>query len=331
VYSIDESFIDLNGMEHHELSSYGHQIKDTVYRYTGIPTGVGIAPTKVLAKLANRIAKKEAHHQHVFVIATEEQRINVLQRTLIKDIWGIGKKHAKRLQDVGVHTAFQFTETPLAWVRKEMTVVGERLWRELRGETCLEMIEIPEPKKGIGTAKSFGQRIEHLELIEEACAYYISEVTEVLRAQRSVAMYLEVFLQTNPFSAYDPQYRNKQKVTLAIPSNNTFTLIAEARKILQAIYKPGYRYKKVGVNLTGIIPEHYVQGNLFESEKSGEDASLMKLFDELNCKYGKGKVFSGLTGTRKSEWELIKADRSPRYTTQWNELRTLSGAKHPSL
>lgn len=323
VYSIDESFLDLSGFEYLDLNTYGKQIKDTVYRHTGIPTGVGIAPTKVLAKLANRIAKKEAHHGHVFVIANEEERIAVLKRTEIKTIWGIGKQHAKRLQEVGVHTAYQFTQTPLAWVRKEMTVVGERMWRELRGEPCLEMITLPEPKKGIGTAKSFGKKLEDLERIEEACAYYISEVSEVLRAQKSCAMYLQVFLHTNQFSAYDSQYRNKQTVTLPVPTNNTFVLISEARKILKAIYRPGYRYKKVGVNLTGIIPEAYVQGNLFESPGVEANKELMALFDALNGKYGKAKVFSGLTGTRKSEWELVKADRSPRFTTQWSELLTV--------
>ncbi len=320
VYSIDESFVDLHGFEHKNLKHYGNFIKETIFRNTGIPTGVGIAPTKVLAKLANKIAKKGPEHDHVFVIDSDAQRIEVLKNTEIKGIWGIGRQHAKKLQEVGIYTAYQFTEMPLAWVRKEMTVVGERLWRELRGEPCMDMIEIPKPKKGIGTAKSFGHKLESLDLIEEACSYYISEVAEVLRAQKSCAMYLQVFLNTSSFSVNDKQYRNKQTVTLAIPTNNTFTLITEARKILKTIYKPGYRYKKVGVNLTGIIPEAYVQGNLFESPKTEKHKELMQLFDTLNYKYGKGKVFSGLTGTRMKEWELVKADRSPRFTTQWSEI-----------
>ena len=320
VYSIDESFINLEGFINLDLKHYGNTIKETIFRNTGIPTGVGIAPTKVLAKLANKIAKKEPKHNYVFVIDSDEQRIDVLKKTEIKTIWGIGKQQAKKLQSIGVFTAYQFTQTPLSWVRKEMTVVGERLWRELRGESCMDMIEIPKPKKGIGTAKSFGRKLESLDLIEEACSYYISEVAEVLRAQKTCAMYLQVFLHTSSFSTYDKQYRNAQTVTLAIPTNNTFTLVKEARKILKAIYKPGYRYKKVGVQLTGIIPEAYVQGNLFETPKTAEHKKLMELFDTLNCKYGKGKVFSGLTGTRMKEWELIKADRSPRFTTQWKEM-----------
>jgi len=323
VYSIDESFVDLQGFNNKNLNDYGNTIKETIFRNTGIPTGVGIAPTKVLAKLANKIAKNEKKHNHVFVIDSEEQRLSVLKRTEIKGIWGIGKQQSKKLQSVGIYTAYEFTQMPRAWVRKEMTVVGERLWRELRGESCMDMIEIPKPKKGIGTAKSFGRKLESLELIEEACSYYISEVAEVLRLQKTCAMYLQVFLHTNPFSDRDKQYRNKQTVTLAIPSNNTFTLITEARKILKEIYKPGYRYKKVGVQLTGIIPEAYVQGNLFESPKTKENKELMQLFDSLNCKYGKGKVVSGLTGTRMKEWELIKSDRSPRFTTQWGEMLTV--------
>lgn len=323
VYSIDESFVDLHGFKNINYKDYGNTIKETIFRNTGIPTGVGIAHTKVLAKLANKIAKKVPKHNHVFVIDSDDQRIDVLKQTKIGSVWGVGKQHAKRLQEIGVHTAYQFTQTPLAWVRKQMTVVGERLWRELRGEPCMDMIEIPKPKKGIGTAKSFGHKIESLSLIEEACSYYISEVAEVLRAQKTCAMYLQVFLHTNRFSDFDKQYQNKQTVTLAIPTNNTFTLITEAGKILKEIYKPGYRYKKVGVNLTGIIPEAYVQGNLFESPKQEEHKELMQLFDSLNCKYGKGTVSSGSTGTRMKEWELVKADRSPRFTTQWLELLTI--------
>ena len=323
IYSIDESFIDLDGFINTDLKDYGNKIKETIFRNTGIPTGVGIAPTKVLAKLANKIAKKGPEHDHVFVIDSDTKRIDVLKNTEIKSIWGIGRQHAIKLQNVGIYTAHQFTEMPLPWVRKELTVVGERLWRELRGESCMDMIEIPKPKKGIGTAKSFGHKLESLSLIQEACAYYISEVSEVLRAQKTCAMYLHVFLHTNSFSTSDKQYRNKRTVTLAIPTNNTFTLITEANKILREIYKPGYRYKKVGVNLTGIIPEAYVQGNLFESPKTDQYKELMQLVDSLNSKYGKGKVSSGSTGTRMKQWELVKADRSPRFTTQWAELLTV--------
>ncbi|WP_417886982.1 Y-family DNA polymerase [Zunongwangia sp.] len=321
VYSIDEAFIELEGIPQKDLVEYGKRIKDEIYQLTGLPVGVGIAPTKVLAKVANKIAKKEIQHQHVYVIDSDAKRMETLKRTKIKDVWGIGRKHTQRLTEKRIVTAFDFiTKMSGEQVRKEMTVVGERLWRELQGKRCLDFTTIPEPKKAIGTAKSFGKRMEDLDLIEEACAYYISEVSEVLRAQQSCATYVQVFLQTNYHSNIDKQYFNSHTVTLAIPSNNTFYLIAEAKKALHYIFKRGYRYKKVGVNLSGIIPQEYVQGNLFIQDSKLSDSRLMKIFDQINTKYGKSTVASATTGTRKNKWELIKESRSARYTTQWSEL-----------
>ncbi|OAB78831.1 Y-family DNA polymerase [Cochleicola gelatinilyticus] len=323
VYSIDEAFLELSGMKYISLQSYGHTIKETIFKNTGLPVGVGIAPTKVLAKLANRISKKEPENNHVFVIDSEEKRLYALKWAKIGDVWGIGRKHAERLKNIGVFTAYEFTQISLAWVRKEMTVVGERIWRELKGEPCIEFTTMPKPKKGIGTAKSFGKKLEDLERIEEACAYYISEVSEVLRAQKSCATYIQVFIITNYHSEVDKQYSNSRTVTLDIPTNDTFTLISEARRALHLIYKPGYRYKKVGVTLSGIIPQEYVQGNLFVKPSKLNKVELINTFDRINAKYGKSTVASAMIGTRMSEWELIKKERSPRFTTQWSELLTI--------
>ena len=325
VYSIDESFVDLSGMEHQNLEKYGCRIKERIFRETGLPVGVGIAPTKVLAKLANRIAKKRnEHNNHVHVIDTESRRIDALKWAGIKDIWGIGRKHTTRIKNAGAHTGHAFTQLPLAWVRKQMTVTGERTWRELRGEPCLLLDELPKSKKEIGTAKSFGKKLKDLGLIEEACAYYISEVSELMRSQKSCAAYLHVSLMTNYHSALDKQYHNGITITLDVPTNNTFILIAAAKKALRKIYRPGYRYKKVAVNLSGIIPQGYVQGNFFSKSQKIENQKLTQVLDQLNGRYGKSTVFSGAVGTRINEWELIKQDRSPRYTTQWGELLCVS-------
>ncbi|HET8808996.1 MAG TPA: Y-family DNA polymerase [Flavobacteriaceae bacterium] len=322
VYSIDESFLDFSGMEIDSLHNYGHQIKTKIFNATGLPVGVGIGPTKVLAKLANKMAKKVAANKHVVVIDSDEKRNKLLRWANIKDVWGIGRKHAARLEKIGIVTAHDFTKLPLAWVRKEMTVKGEQIWRELRGLPCLELQVLAPPKKGIGTAKSFGKKLESLELIEEACAYYIAEVSELLRAQTSCATHLQVFLTTNYHSKVDKQYTNSRNLTLPVPTNDTLLLVSEARKILKSIYKPGYRYKKVGVNLSGIVPQNTVQGNLFTQLPTGRKA-LMQTMDAINAKYGKSTVATAMTGTRKSEWELIKKERSPRYTTQWKELLTV--------
>ena len=329
IYSIDEAFVDVSGMKYFSLNQYGHQMKDAIFEYTGLPVGVGIAATKVLAKLANRISKKRvSENQGVFVIDSEEKRIEALKWATIKMIWGIGSKHAKRLKKIGIFTAYEFTQLPEEWVRKNMTVVGVRIWNELKGQPSIKFKTMPKPKKGIGTSKSFGKKIEDLGMIQEACSYYISEVSEVLRNQKSCATYLQVFLHTNYFSDRDKQYSNSITVTLSIPTSDTFVLISEAKKALDAIYKPGYRFKKVGVCLSGIIPREYVQGNLFVAAPQCDKKELMNVFDMMNRKYGKSTLFSGLVGTRVKEWELIKEDRSPRYTTQWNELLKVKANKY---
>ncbi|WP_411767918.1 Y-family DNA polymerase [Winogradskyella sp. A3E31] len=325
VYSIDESFLNLNGMaDVKDYDNYGEAIKQSIYKQTGLPVGVGIAPTKVLAKLANRIAKKRTDETNqVYVIDTEEKRIEALKSIMVKDVWGIGRRHAERLNKIGVTTAYQFTQLPVEWVRNHMTVVGERIWKEMHGESAIEFMVNPKLKKNIGTAKSFGKRIENLDLIEEACAYYITEVAEVLRSQNTCATYVQLFLHTNYHSTTDKQYSKSITVTLQYPTNSTFQLISQAKKGLYAIYKPGYRYKKVGVCLSGIVPQHCIQGNLFTPQKDYRDVRLTEVLDKLNSKFGKSTVASGAIGTRKKEWELIKEERSPRYTTQWHELLTV--------
>lgn len=323
VYSIDECFLDFSSMKIPNYTTYGHQIKETVYRHTGLPVGVGIAPTKALVKVANRIAKKYSRQlNNVYVIDNEEKRIKALKWIEVDDLWGIGRKHSKRLKNVGAYTGYDFTQLPPTWVKNNMSVVGLRLWKELRGIPCLLLQETIQTKKNIGTAKSFGQKLESLDLIEEACAYYISEVAEVLRAQKSCANYLTVFLHTNYFSQVDQQYSNSITLTLPVATNSSFELIKWAQQGLSQIYKKGYRYKKVGVCLSGIIPQNYVQGNLFAPPPHNWQP-LLKVFDKINFKYGKSTVYSGLCGSRKREWQLICNMRSPRYTTQWKELPVL--------
>ena len=324
IYSIDESFVDLANMRFVDLRRQGVNIKETIFRHTGLPVGVGIAPTKVLAKLANKMAKKIKKYDHVCVLDTREKCIQALQAAELKDIWGIGKKHRQRLHNRGIFKAYDFAYgVSVDWVRKHMTVVGERIWRELRGESCLSLEMLPRAKKAIGTAKSFGSKLTSLDLIEEACAYYIAEVSEVLRKQNSCAQYVQVFLQTNYHSERDKQYSKSVTVTLPTASNNTYILTREAKKALHSIYKPGYRYKKVGVNLCGLIPQEYVQTSLFDSEIPACRSDLMKTIDKINQKFGKSTVSSALVGNRRNQWELIKKDRSPRYTTQWSELLTI--------
>lgn len=322
-YSIDESFVDLSHTAERDFHKLGRKIKKTIEKNTGIPVGVGIAKTKSLSKLANKFAKKIPSNNDVYVVDTEEKRKFLLENLKVKDIWGIGKKHAERLQKNNINTAWEFAEMPVGWVRKEMTVIGERLWRELNNEPCLEMTALPEAKQGIGTAKSFGKKLTDYSLIEEACSFYVAEVADLLRQQKSAATEIEISLQTNQFSQYDEQYRNKITITLNTPTSSTVTLTKEALKGLRQIYKPNLRYKKVGVNLQHLVPENEIQTSLFDEKSKIESKEITNALDALNNKFGKNMVKLGTVGTREKEWALIKEHRSPRYTTQWDELLTI--------
>lgn len=324
-YSIDESFVDLSSMHNTNYDTIAHTIKNTVEKNTGIPVGVGIAKTKSLSKLANKYAKKIAANNNVYVVDTEQKRQYLLKNLKVKDIWGIGKKHVIRLQDKNVNTALDFANMPVAWVRKEMTVIGERLWRELNNVPCLELETVTNAKKGIGTAKSFGFKLTEYSLIEEACSFYVAEVADLLRQQQSLASQIEISLETNQHSAIDKQYRNKIILNLDTPTDSTIKLTKEALKGLQQIFKPGYRYKKVGVNLSHLVHKNEVQTNLFYNPHKSESDAITKLMDNLNGKYGKNKIKLATVGNRSKEWALIKEHRSPRFTTQWGELLTIGG------
>lgn len=322
-YSIDESWVDLGCIKVDDYNAIAHIIKNTVHKNTGIPVGVGIAKTKSLSKLANKFAKKIPKNNNVYVVDNEQKRQYLLRNLQVKDIWGIGKKHAIRLQNNGIHTALDFANMPVAWVRKEMTVIGERLWRELNNVPCLELETEANAKKGIGTAKSFGFKLSDYSLIEEACSYYVAEVADLLRQQHSLAAQLEISLQTNQHSAVDKQYRNSISLNLDTPTDSTIKLTKEALKGLRQIFKPGYRYKKVGVNLTSLVHRNEVQTNMFYDPHKSESDVITNLIDNLNGKYGKNKIKVATVGNRSKEWALIKEHRSPRFTTQWGELMTI--------
>jgi DNA polymerase V len=322
-YSIDESFVDLSYSPDTDYDTIGRTIKNTIQKNTGIPVGVGIAKTKSLSKLANKFAKKIPENHDVYVVDSEEKRQHLLRSLKVKDIWGVGRKHAEKLQKNNIQTAMEFADLPVSWVRKEMTVIGERLWRELNNEPCLNLVALPDAKQGIGTAKSFGKKLSDYSLIEEACSFYVAEVADLLRQQKSSASQIEISIQTNYQSEYDDQYQNRILITLESPSNSTIKLTKEALKGLKQIYKLGYRYKKVGVNLMHLVPDNEIQGSLFERKSKSESKEITQVIDDLNNKFGKNKVKIATVGNREKEWALIKEHRSPRFTTQWNELLTI--------
>ena len=323
VYSIDEAFVEVPVLES-DLTAYGHRVRERVMQWTGLPVGVGIAETKALAKVANHLAKRERDRsRNVFVIADEASRAAALAAFPVEEVWGIGRRIAERLARHGVRTAADFTRLPDAWVRKELTVVGLRLKRELLGEPQLALELTPPAKQMIGTAKSFGQTLEDEGLIREALAYYVAECGEKLRRQGSLAGHLTVYLETNRFREGDAQYVNQTKVRLPVPTDDTLELTRHAERGLERIFRAGYRYKKVGVWLSGLVRPGAVQQDLFAVDPGLHRRKVMGVLDAVNQKYGKAVLRTAAAGFRREQWKLRQERVSPCYTTRLEEVMTV--------
>lgn len=315
VYSIDEAFLNLEGMQV-DLVEYGNRIRNTVYKNVGIPVGVGIACTKTLAKIANKISKK---HKGVFVIDSERVRDWALRNTPIEDVWGIGRQYAKMLMRNGINTAYDFSQLDANWVRGKMTVVGQRTRDELLGKPCIALDTIIKAKKNIATTRGFGKKLSDINIIAEAVATHAVRCAEKLRRQRSVANYLTIFIHTDPFSQSEKYIYNSLTITLPVPSNTNHELAKAALDGLKRIYCPKLLYKKTGIIVSGISSETFVQGNLFEGGNNEKLKSISKLADELNSRYGRDKLKLAVQGNNK-DWKLKQEKLSPRYTTRWDEL-----------
>ncbi len=319
IYSIDEAFLDLGGMPERDLGAWGERVRAAVRQWTGIPVSIGIAPTKTLAKLANRIAKRRFPERGVFSFADAEGIDSVLECVPVGDIWGIGPRYARLLERRGVRTARQFRDLPDRWIRKRMTVTGLRTAWELRGFPCLELEESAPPRKGIVSSRSFGRPVESLGELREALAGYVSRAALKLRRQNSSASFLGVFLATNPFRE-GPQYSNFTAARLAVPTSYTPELIARAHRCLDAIYRPGFLYKKAGVMLADIIPDEHATGDLFAGPGTAERRrNLSGVVDRVNARLGKGALFYAAEGVGVT-WGMRRALLSPCYTTRWSEL-----------
>lgn len=317
VYSIDESFLQFKGFENYDLVSYAKAIRKEVLKNTLIPTCIGIAPTKALTKVANRIAKKYPQLEGVYAIDSEEKRIKALRWLAIEDVWGIGRQFAKKLKAKGVNKALDFTNLPDEYVRKEFTVVGLRLKKELEGISAMELEDV-KTKKNIATTRSFDKTYEDKTYLQERIATFATTCAEKLRNQHSTCRIVTVFIFTNRFQTDKPQYYQSVNVTIPYPTNSSIEIIKYAKKGLDIIFKKGYGYKKAGVIVGGISPESEKQFNLFEDEHP-QHRKLMKVMDQLNFKYGVKKLKIGSQALDKT-WKMRQDLLSPNYTTSWNDL-----------
>ena len=317
IYSIDEAFLSLEGFKEEELEAYAAQMKKKVEQYTGIPISIGIAPTKALAKVANRIAKKfKERTKGVYLIDNEQKRIKALKWLKIEDVWGIGRQHSKRLQLKRVYTAWDFTQLNDAWVRKELSVVGLRLKRELEGQQSL-FLEQPQNKKSIATTRSFKTNISDLETLEERVATFAVHCAEKLRKQKSSCSMISVFLRSNPFDKSQPYVFRNTTISLPYSSDSSILIANYAQKALRHIYKSGVPYKKAGVLVLGLRPNETQQLNLF-CDTQPKHKDLMRVMDKMNNRYGKALQLASQNLTGK--WIMRQENLSQRYTTDINEL-----------
>ncbi len=324
IYSIDEAFLDLAQIQRHGLTAYGHKIQSIVKKWTGIPVSIGIAETKTLAKVANKIAKKSEKTGGVLDLTASPYLTEALEITDVADVWGIGRSYSRFLKENGIHNALQLCHADDRFIKNRMGVVGTRLLQELRGISCYSLEECPPPKKGISVSRTFKESIETFHELKEAVSAFASRGAEKLRKEHSVAGVLMIFIMTNRFKKAN-YYFNSKTVQLPVATSDTSELIYYASQGLKDIFKKGYSYKKAGVVLKDLVPEGQVQASLFDYKNRSKSKKLMEALDIINTKMGSGTLkcaITGLIGNQK--WKTKFQRLSPSYTTDWEQLPKVS-------
>ena len=319
VYSIDEAFLDLNGLEtNFPLVEYGLQLKQRVYQYTGIHVSVGIAPTKTLAKLANHAAKQYPATRGVVDLSDPLRQRRLLGLLPVQEVWGVGRRLSRRLNQQGVSSALALADCDAAWIRSHYSVTLERTVRELNGQPCMALEECPPPRQQILCSRSFARRITEYRDMRSAIAQYSSRAAEKLRQQGGLARVVTVFIRTNPHSQLETFYSHSASRMLSIPSADSRLLSATAQALLQSIWKPGFRYMKAGIMLSDLYPSSSFQPTLFDAPESPAAMRLMQAVDNIN-RSGRGQVRFA-SEMLSSGWQMQRNRLSPAYTTRWDQL-----------
>lgn len=319
LYSIDEAFLDMHNLDYTDLLKLGLKIRKTIKQNIGIPVTVGIAPTKTLAKMANRFAKKKRRSLGVHWAANDELINEMLAFTEVGDIWGIGRQYALFLNRNGFKTALDLISAPEEWIRKNMTVVVQRLFNELKGIPAIQWEFIAPSKKNICTSRSFGTLQNNKDDIKEALCNYAAACALKLRNQNSCCKSINVFLQTNPHRIQDKQYSSSIKIDLETPSNFTGEIIKYALKGFNIIYKEGYNYLKCGVIVMDIVPADQLQSSMFDTLDRAKNKTAMDAMDKVNKTLGKEIVRLSVQGFEK-RYRLKAEHLSPCYTTNINHI-----------
>jgi DNA polymerase V len=318
VYSIDESFCDVSGIN--DPKGWALGLRDAVWRKVGIPVCVGMARTKTLAKVANRIAKKfKAKTAGVQLLDSPEAERKALRWLPVGDVWGIGWALERKLGGYGIKSAADFADRPEGWVRQKFGVVPTRTWLELNGTSCIELCQIEPPRKTLRTSRSFERCLTERAAVESAVATFASLTAGKLRERGLIATSLLVSLQTNSFRKSDPQYSGARFGALTVPTSNTLEIVNFALQLLSDAWADGYAYKKAGVEALELVPEGVVQGNLFDRTDRQKLERLQTSLDDIAKKWGKDALQLAVQRSP-GAWALRREHLSPRYTTCWSEL-----------
>ncbi len=315
IYSIDESFLILQGSS--DIVSLGHEIKNRVRRDTGLPVCVGIARTKTLAKIANRIAKKNAEHGGVFLLEASDKEH--LQKIDNGDIWGISRRLAPKLQELGIYNAQDLACADPKLIRSKFSVVLERMIYELNGRSCLELEEVAPVKKGIMVSRGFGRSQDKYVRVQESVASYATRAAEKMRKQNLCANKLTVFLRTSPHGKDQVYYSNSFSAAFPEATSDTGLIIRVAFFCLKKIFRPGLRYQKAGIFLDGLVNAGSTQPDFFFHRDNEKSKSLMAVLDKLNRDHGRDTVRFAASGMD-AEWKMKQGMVSPRYTTRWDDM-----------
>ncbi len=318
IYSIDEAFLEFKGFDNYDFEDYGNQMRQRILKWTGIPTAVGIAPTKALSKVANKIARKFPETtKGVYVIDSEEKRIKSLKWIDLENVWGIGRGLQKRLKAKGCKKAYDFTQLNDDWVRKNLSITGWKLKKDLEGISKIKLDEI-EVKRAIATTRSFEYTYSDIDNIKERISTFATSCAEKLRKQGSSCHMIYVMLSSDRHKKKSEQHRASKVVSLSYPTDSTLIISQQAVQAVTHIFKKGVKYKRAGVIVTGLVPTDNYQLQMFDVENP-KHKPLMHTIDKLNAKYEKHKIKLG-NQDLKHTWKMRQERLSPRYTTNINDI-----------
>ena len=319
IYSIDEAFLDLSNFPDNEVENVGHEIRNIVLKWTGIPTSIGIAKTKTLSKVANHIAKKKQSGVTSFIGI--ENIDSILEKVEINDVWGVGKQLTKFYHKSGIYNAKQLKNVSNTWIKKSSNVLSSRTAMELRGIPCIDLEATSSKRKSCVVSRSFGQRVENFQELKEAIASYSLNASEKIRSESLVTKSITVFIRTSPFQSRFGYYSNSKTIDFPIATNNSIEIVKAAISSLETIFKNGYRYQKAGVMLSRLSDS--VDGkNLFSSEKDKKINSLMKSIDNTNHRYGRSTLSLASAGVHK-RWNTRRQHYSKIDTVDFYCLPTI--------